>query len=391
MKKIAAFAISFLLLSSLFVSEASACTTFCLKNKGELLFGKNYDWMIGDGFVFINKRGVWKISTSDENPAKWVSKYGSVTFNQYGWENPMGGMNEAGLVVELMWLDDTKYPEKDSRPAIDNLEWIQYQLDISATAEEVIANAEKVRIDARAPLHFLVSDKNGNAASIEFLNGKLVAGEKLPASALANDTYEKSWAYAKETVDFGGPRALPQTESSLDRFTRAAQKTKEFEKQPKTEKEAVDYAFGILSNVAQRNGTQWSIVYDQKRGKIYFRSRQSAAIKSVDMKSFDFACGSKVKIFDINSKETGDVAAKFTDYTRAANRDLIERSFNGTDFLKKVPAETKDFLAAYPETFACAAKTEERQETKSKTAALPSNVDMFYFHVLTIGTLFLNT
>jgi penicillin V acylase-like amidase (Ntn superfamily) len=43
------------------------------------------------------------------NPAKWVSRYGSVTFNQYGCENPTGGMNEAGLVVEQMWLDESAY------------------------------------------------------------------------------------------------------------------------------------------------------------------------------------------------------------------------------------------------------------------------------------------
>ena len=35
-------------------------------------------------------------------PASWVSKYGSVTFNQYGRELPTGGMNEAGLVVETI-------------------------------------------------------------------------------------------------------------------------------------------------------------------------------------------------------------------------------------------------------------------------------------------------
>ena len=105
------------------------------------------------------------------------------------------------------------------------------------------------------------------------------------------------------------------------------------------------------------------------------------------MKSFDFACGSKVKIFDINSKETGDVGAKFVDLTRAANRDLIERSFGGTDFLKNTPAETKDLLAAYPEDFACGTKTEQKKDVKSITA---SSFDMFYFHFSQLGALFLS-
>src|SRR5688500_435154 len=167
-------------------SFAYGCTTFCLKNKGEVLFGKNYDWSIGDGMIFVNKRGIWKISSleSEKNVAKWVSKYGSITFNQYGWEQPSGGMNETGVVIELMWLDDTKYPKPDERPAIDVLEWIQYQLDTSATTAEVIRNAESVRIASRINLHYMVQDRGGNAATIEFLDGKLVVhtGIELPVA-----------------------------------------------------------------------------------------------------------------------------------------------------------------------------------------------------------------
>src|SRR5688500_14269965 len=111
LKTIFAIAIIF----SISTVSVFSCTTFCLKNNGYGLFGKNYDWMIGDGLVFVNKRGVAKMSADDSEThrAKWTSKHGSVTFNQYGWESPSGGMNEAGLVIELMWLDDTEWPAKD--------------------------------------------------------------------------------------------------------------------------------------------------------------------------------------------------------------------------------------------------------------------------------------
>jgi choloylglycine hydrolase len=382
MKKSAAVVLAFVVLSSLFASNVLACTTFCLKNKSEILFGRNYDWMIGDGLVMVNQRGVAKISTDKSAPAKWTSRYGSVTFNQYGRENPMGGMNEAGLVIELMWLDETKYPQADSRPTLDTLEWIQYQLDTSATVEEVLKNAENVRIWSLVTLHYLASDKNGNSATIEFLDGKLVAhtGENLAVSALANDTYEKSWKYAAETVNFGGSKPLAESESSLDRFARAAEKTREFARQEKTGQEAVTYAFDVLNNVAQKAGTQWSIVYDQKRSKIYFRTRRSASIKSLDLNAFDFACGGRVKIFDVNAKDAGDVSKKFVDYTRAANRDLIERSFGGTEFLKETPAAVRDFLAEYPENFVCAAgKTERKPEIKQTSAEFSG---YFYFFQL---------
>lgn len=350
MKQFFTFLFAAIFLLNICSAKTFACTTFCLKNKGEVLFGKNYDWMIGDGLIFVNKRGVAKEGAEDRNAPKWVSKYGSVTFNQYGWENPSGGMNEAGLVIELMWLDDTQYPKGGNKPVVDVLEWIQYQLDTAATTAEVIKNSEDLIISSRVTLHYLVNDKNGNAATIEFLGGKLVphTGDKLPVATLTNDTYEKSLEFSKKA---GAAKASGP--GSLERFARAAEKTKEFDKQPKNEKEAVDYAFGILSNVAQPGYTQWSIVYDQMRGRIYFRSLQNPQIKSIDTRVFDYSCGSAVKILDINSKETGDVTALFKDYTGQANRDLIERSFNGTDFLKTVPAGVKDLLASYPESFRC--------------------------------------
>lgn len=374
---VAAMLIAF---SGVLVNETLACTTFCLKNKGEVLFGKNYDWMIGDGMVFVNKRGVskWSSLEGEKNVAKWVSKYGGVTFNQYGWESPSGGMNEAGLVIELMWLDDTKYPPADSRPAIDVLEWIQFNLDTAATTDEVIANSEKVRIASRINLHYLVNDKHGNSATIEFLDGKLVAhtDEKLSVATLANDTYDRSLNYSK-TVSADSARS----ESSLDRFTRASLKTKEFSGLSKSEKEAVDYAFDILSDVAQKNSTQWSIVYDQKRGKIYFRTRKAPDIKSIDTTAFDYSCSAPVKMFDINANMTGEVSHRFRTYSRVANRDLIERAFSGTPFLQGVPAAIKDHYAAYPEKFPCGSQvpmvTPEPKQIATAVAQV-SWVDMIF-------------
>lgn len=331
---------------------AFGCTTFCLKRNGEVLFGKNYDWMVGDGLIFVNKRGVTKSAVSEgrPHPARWVSKYGSVTFNQYGRENPSGGMNEAGLVIELMWHAEAQYPKNDGVPIVGTLEWIQFQLDTSATVAEVINNSDKVQIASEIPLHYLVSDKAGNTATIEFLNGKLLAhvGTTLTVRALTNDSYEKSVKYALAT-----PVEKAGTTSSLDRFVRVAKRTTEFEQQAKTEQDAVNYAFEILSNVAQPGYTQWSIVYDQKRGKIYFRTLQSPQIKMINAATFDYSCASAVRMFDANSKEGGEVTLKFNDYTRSANRSLIERSYQGTEFLKRVPAQERDAAASYPETFPC--------------------------------------
>ena len=374
-----------LLVLCLFSLDISACTTFCLKNKNEVLFGKNYDWMIGDGLIFVNKRGVSKVSSEDVNPAKWTSKYGSVTFNQYGWESPSGGMNEAGLVIELMWLDDTQYPTADERPSIDVLEWIQFNLDTASTAEEVVHNANTVRIASAVKLHYLVNDRSGNSATIEFLDGKLVShsGDRLPVPTLANDTYQKSLEYSKGATS-------TTTESSLDRYSRAAKRTRSFSSTSRKEKEAVDYAFDILSEVRQENSTQWSIVYDQRRGRIYFRTKKHADLKSIDTTSFDYSCGTRIKIFDIDTTESGDVTHRFRPYTRKENRELIGRSFRSTPFLKNVPDPALDKLAEFPEIFSCSANSPVTRpvDTKSLIASgefaryLFIGVPLYYVYAL---------
>ena len=351
MKRITAYLIVLFLLPA---NHVFACTTFCLIGKDEVLFGRNYDWEIGDALILVNKKGVAKTATVGQspNPAKWVSKYGSVTFNQYGRENPTGGMNEAGLVVEQMWLDESAYPQEDSLPTIGTQEWIQYLLDTSATTAEALKNAHGVRILSDVKVHYLISDKQGQSASVEFLNGKLVfrTDNQLGVPALTNDTYDNSIKFKLANAE---NRAT--SSSSLDRFTRTAIKTESFAKNPKAEQEAVKYAFEILSNVAQKGYTQWSIVYDLKRGKIYFRTLQNPQIRIVDTHSFDYSCSAPVKMFDINANEAGDITAKFGDYTRRANRELIDRSFSGTAFLKDIPPRARFMIAAYPESFTCAA------------------------------------
>src|SRR5688572_12628309 len=158
------------------VIVVSACTTFFINKNGQMVFGRNYDWITDAGMVCTNLRGLSKVSLQTENgkAISWVSGYGSITFNQYGKEFPHGGMNERGLVVELMWLQETQYPESDDRASINVLQWIQYQLDNCANIGEVIATDKKLRIDpaAGAPLHFLVADGSGKAATIEFIDGK---------------------------------------------------------------------------------------------------------------------------------------------------------------------------------------------------------------------------
>lgn len=349
-----------ILIFQISINLSYSCTTFLIKSENEIVFGRNYDFIIGYGIIFINKKSVVKTAfTESINPAKWVSKYGSLTFNQFGREFPTGGINETGLVVELMWLDDTKYSEKDDRPVTGGvLQWIQYQLDNCETIQEVIDTDKDIRIPARAvPIHFLIADKFGNSATVEFLNGKMVSykGQELPYRVITNDTYEKSLKYFKAgdfNIDFPIPN---DANNSLNRFAKACTMLELFNKVENIS--AVDYGFTILNNVSQESHTKWSIVYDIKNMKIYFKTFENSKIKNINITSLDFDCSSPVKMMDVNYDTEGNVNESLIEYNYSANRKLIENSYNGVDFLKGVDDQEKNKTAMYPEELNCRSKS----------------------------------
>jgi len=366
----------YILLISLTPQASQSCTTFCLDKGGQLLFGRNYDWMVDDCLVIVNKRGVKKSALTDYTkdfgqPASWTSKYGSITFNQYGREFPSGGMNEAGLVVEsMMLLEVPGFPEADSRPYINLLQWKQYQLDSCSSVEEVIASNAQIKIEnfpsINTGLHFLVCDRKGNCAIIEFLEGKMVyyTKETMPVKALTNVTY-------KELIEFWKEDKLPNTDlgRSVERFATAATMLERYD--VKTTKSAVDYAFDILKKVAVVGpmATEWSIVYDIINLRIHFRTLDNQEIRHINLKRFNLSCIEPVKFFDIQADQSGDVTKKFIDYTQEINQTLIGNAFKETVWTWLMPANDNktihpyntpenlvNLISQYPETTICTNK-----------------------------------
>lgn len=346
-----------LLLLAFVAVDARPCTTFCMTGDGRVVFGANYDWDVRTGMIMVNKRSVSRESLT-QRPARWTSRYASITFNQYGRDFPTGGMNEAGLVVALMDLAETQYPAVDDRPSAGVLDWIQYQLDLSADVDQAIANASAIRVATGSRgIHYLIADRTGRAVTIEHLGGNLVThtGESLPVSVLANDRYDQSWAYLTGITGFGGAQPVPVGSSSLHRFARAASMIR----QTPSGADPVARAFAILDSVRQTN-TRWSIVYDPTAGTVSYRTDQNRAIRWLSFTSFDLSCLSPVQIVDMNAPLTGDLAPHFTDYTSAANIALVNQSYDETPSLRNTSQETRLRYAMHPEKDACAPRPRGR-------------------------------
>lgn len=338
------------------------CSTVVLRQGDVLLFGKNWDFYTSKGMIIINKRDIYKTALvmPPEKPARWVSKYGSITFNQIGREFPYGGMNEEGLVVEIMWLDESRYPESNELPVLNEVQWIQYMLDNCKTVGEVLENMTTVRIgQSWSNIHYLVCDRFGNAAAIEYIGGESVChtGESLPVAALTNSTYDECMqsfeAYARYNTD---ERVRHSSLSSTDRFIKIARRIEDFASGDIGP--AVEYAFDMLSSVGvgrfKSHRTAWSIVYDIVDMKIYFKSFENRNVRMIDVRTFDFSADTPSKMLDVTGDKKGDVSGNFIDYSAAANKEMVLTIlgiYKQEGFLTDLPESAGYYLAGYPETF----------------------------------------
>jgi penicillin V acylase-like amidase (Ntn superfamily) len=313
-----------ILIGALLGFEGWSCTTFVMKSGDEVYFARNLDWTWENGLIIVNQRNIQKKSLTlpGEAGANWISKYGSVTFNQFGREMPYGGINEVGLVVECMWLDKTEYAPMDARHAINLLQWIQYQLDNCRTVDEVLATDADLRVYApnhSARIHYLICDSQGQSATVEFLRGKMVAhrGADLPFATLANDTYDQSVEYAR--IHLNDEHLWDR--SSLARFARACLRSTEFK--PGDSATNIQYAFKTLDEVAQGN-TVWSIVYAASAGKIFYRTRGNPRTRVVNLADLSFSPSGHVQFVNVTENPGPDGAWKFRDLSEQEHRKYLE-------------------------------------------------------------------
>lgn len=339
----------FLLITlSLFsAGELFAGSSFVLKERDRMLFGHSFDFAAGEGHITVNKRAQLKTAliAPPEHPISWVSKYGSITFNLVGREFPFGGMNEAGLTIGVMVLVESDYGAVDSRYGLMEVQWIQYQLDNFATVDELLASINTVRIANQSfgKAHFLVADRKGNIAIIQFINGKLKSytGRRVRENVLTNSPYRDSLRYLKGKLT----PADSWQECSLTRFKKAVEMLDDYEKSSDKGK-AIAYSFEILHSIRIPSATRWNMVYDLKELKIHYRTELNPLIRELNFKEIDFSPNSPRLYLDVDHP-TG---LPFQLYTPAVNKALQETVFEKSPLLANIPLPMREALLSYPET-----------------------------------------
>lgn len=311
------------------------CTIFSTESTEEHHFyiGKNYD--VPDPckiMLFINPANENKqaLITAPEIPINWRSKHRSITYNQVCKDFPAGGMNEKGLVIEQATLWNTLYPDRDNRPAIRELQWIQLMLDTCETTEEVIAKSQEVRISQEtSKLHYFICDASGDTCHIEYILGECVyyRNSQLPYPVVTNDMYSTCIDYLNIHTGYGGSKKINQTDMSIDRFVVTVDTLNKIPVQDRLN------CFKVLQLSTYAN-TQFSIVFDSKEAVILCKMTANSRAEIINIK--DAPCVDYTLV-----KMPGEKS--FTKLTFAKNLELLQFFMVESNYFKTKVAE-KDIV-----------------------------------------------
>lgn len=320
---------------------ADACTRVTyLGPDGRNLTGRTMDWslpMLSNLWVF--PRGMARDGAAGPRSLEWTSKYGSVILSGYDIST-VDGMNEKGLVTNMLWLLASEYPEDDGEtPRISLSIWGQFFLDNFATVSEAVQYLEEHPFDtatAYVPdqpgrlttVHLSLSDASGDSAILEWIGGELQIHHGHENRVLTNDPpYPQQMAIADYWRELNPRDTLPGTTRSPDRFVRADAYI-DMVLQSANAREAAAAVFSVTRNVSVPYGvsipdmpnlstTRWRTVADQKSLVYYVDSAISPNTFWVDLKNIDFAEGTGTRHLDLGIDmsviHSGDVSGAFTE------------------------------------------------------------------------------
>ena len=328
---------------------AEACTRVVFLGKGgEVITGRSMDWAEDiKSNMWIMPRGVNRTGLGGSNTIEWTAKYGSVITSAYDIATS-DGINEKGLVANLLYLAESNYGKSDDRPAMSISLWGQYILDNFSTVAEAVKALKSDRIRIVAPnlpngrastIHLSISDATGDSAIFEYVGGKLQVHHGRQYQVMTNSpTFEKQLALNEYWKSIGGLVFLPGTNRAADRFARASFLIEAIPKEVKNEyisaipnqnftNQALFSTLGVVRSVGVPLGittpgqpnissTIWRTVADHNNLKYYFDSATSPSIFWVDLKAIDFSKNSGFKKLDLLGGKiySGNANANFVEF-----------------------------------------------------------------------------
>lgn len=253
-----------------FLGGSFGCSTLSVRSQsGGMMYGRNFDWMECTSMVVKSKpeNGYASVSTvnmdflslgMDYNPEEMVSKIMSAA----ALYAPMDGINEKGLCVAVLMIEDSAVTEQNTeKPDLTTTTAVRLLLDKAADVDEAIQLLEQYDMHSSAGmmLHFSLADKNGRSVAVEYVNNEMVVIE----TPVVTNFYLAQ-----------GDKYGIGTEQSHTRYGILMDSLAE---QPAMDMEEVKDAMSSVSknHFGEFASTEWTIVYSQDTGEIRYYHREN--------------------------------------------------------------------------------------------------------------------
>lgn len=320
--------------------ETKACTRVVYHGpEARYLTGRSMDWklpMLSDLWVF--PRGMKREGAAGPRSVEWQSRYGSLIVSGYDIST-VDGMNEKGLVANLLWLVDSDYPADDGvTPRLSLSLWAQYFLDQFASVDEAVAHLRDNPLHVASgdvpdqpgrltTVHLSLSDASGDSAILEWIDGELVIHHSRDYRVMTNEPrFEDQLAITRYWSGVNAREFLPGTNRATDRFARASHYI-DAVRQSDDPRIAAASVFSVIRNTSVPYGismedapnlstTRWRVVADHKALRYYVESAVSPNVFWVDLEKLDFSRQAGVRKLalgvDMTAVKSGEVSNEFT-------------------------------------------------------------------------------
>jgi len=229
------------------INWGCTCFTGMVNNK---IFGRNFDYYHHtamalythplSAFASLSMVDLFYLNFNESSSASQIENSNTIRNAPYF---PFDGINEKGVSIGMMALPYADPPYNSNKLSLNCLEIIRLVLDYATTTDDAVSLIQKYNYNVEdPPVHFMIADKSGKSAIIEFNNKEIkviynnepyhVSTNFIITGSLAPQTTE-CWRYNKAYSD------LKNAGGSIDETT----------------------AMNILQSVSQ-SITMWSAVYN---------------------------------------------------------------------------------------------------------------------------------
>lgn len=322
------------------------CTRILWNTNKLVVVGRSMDWREStQPKLMVFPRGIERdggrlgsTMLTEENPARWTSRYGSVITSVYGIGS-VDGFNEKGLGMNLLFLTETDFgPRNPKLAGVHAALWGQYLLDNASSvveALELMKNIQPVMVEftgSKSSLHLALEDASGDSAIVEYVKGVPTIHHGREYRVMTNDPiYDEQLALLKnwDFTDATRETPLPGNVDPVSRFVRATYFLQTL-REPKNEREAIASIISIARNTSvpfnspyKTPGTIYDTEYrtalDLTHRRYFFELTTSPNVIWLNLDTFDLSAGAPVFILDPDDITlAGDVSKAFVPSPKAS-------------------------------------------------------------------------